>query len=181
MKDKYKKQLVGLACVVLGIGFIFQANALAAPSWQDRLNEGKLRPGIASAISTGIPVAEIAWTSVEENYPVCDILVAMLKEKIEVHQALTALIKAGGNLEHLAICCAEPGVNIPSAVFAKVALDSGIDEDVVDHLLRIAFTPIPGESGTFTRESVVAGGEIREGPFTSPFTFESPFPSLVKR
>ncbi len=181
MKDKLRKQLVGLVSVVLGLVFLFQANAYAAPSWQDKLDEGKLRPGIALATSTGVSVTEIAWTSVEENYPVCDILVAMLKEKIEVHQALTSLIKAGGNLEHLAICCAEPGVNIPSAVFAKVALDSGIDEEVVDHLLRIAFTPVPGESGTFTRESVVAGGEIREGPFTSPFTFDSPFPSFIKR
>ncbi len=158
---------------------LFASNSLASPTWENEINNGKLRHGIALAVTSGVSVSDIAHLAIDEKYPVCEILIAMLKEKIAVHAALTTLINAGANLEHLAICCAEPGADIPSAVFAKIALDAGIDDNVVDHLLRIAYTPTPGESGTFARESVVAGGEIREGPFTSPFTFDSPFPPLI--
>lgn len=172
------------ASVLIGMTVLFTfficGNTLAAPQWRDMFDEGKLSEGLSVAIKSGITVEEIAQAAVAERYPACDILVAMLKEKIEAYLALNALIGAGGNLEHLAICCSETGVNISSAVFAKVALDSGVEEKVVDHLLRIAFTPPPGETGVFKKESVVAGGEIREGPFASPYTFDNPFPPRIR-
>lgn len=181
MTFNLRYHIIGWFCVVILSVLMITPSALASTTWENELNNGKLRHGIALAVTSDVSAADIAHLAIDENYPVCDILIAMLNEKIPVHTALTTLINAGGNLEHLAICCAEPGVDIPSAVFAKIALDAGIDENVVDHLLRIAFTPMPEESGTFTRESVVAGGEIREGPFTSPFTFDSPFPPLIKQ
>jgi len=150
--------------------------SLADSKWEELLNDGKLRQGITTAISEGVEVDKIAEVAVDEKYPVCDILIAMLKEKIDPYSALKAIIAAEGDLKHLAICCSEPSVDIPSALFARVALDAGIDDKVVERLLRIAFTPQPGESGAFTQESVVAGGEIREGPFASPYAFGDPFP-----
>ena len=146
---------------------IFQY-ALADSPWENLLEQGKLKQGIAVAVTAGTFTDEISKTAVELNYPACDILAAELKAEINAYQALKTIISAGGDLEHLALCCPEPGILISSAIFAKAALDAGVEEKTVDRLLRIAFTPPPGESGAFKQESVVAGGEIREGPFASP-------------
>jgi len=154
--------------VALIFPFVVSQYALADSQWENLLERDKLKQGVAAAVTTGVPVDEISQKAVELNYPACDILVAMLNAEIDAYQALKTIIVAGGDLEHLALCCPEPGIQISSAVFAKAALDAGVKQEVLDRLLRIAFTPTPEESGIFKRESVVAGGEIREGPFASP-------------
>lgn len=154
--------------VALIFPFVISQYALADSQWENLLEQDKLKQGVAAAVTTDVPVDEISKKAVELNYPACDILVAELKAKIDAYLALKTIISAGGDLEHLALCCPEPGILISSAVFAKAALETGVEDEVVNRLLRIAFTPPPGESGTFKQESVVAGGEIREGPFASP-------------
>lgn len=158
--------------VALIFTFVISHYALADSQWEDLIEQGKLKQGVAAAVTADVPVDKISNKAVELNYPACDILVAELKAEINAYLALKTIIAAGGDLEHLALCCSEPGINISSAVFTKAALDAGIEQEIVDRLLRIAFTPPPEESGTFRRESVVAGGEIREGPFASPYSPE---------
>jgi len=154
--------------VALIFPIIISQYAMADSQWENMLEQGKLKQGVAAAVTASVSTDEISKTAVELNYPACDILAAELKANIDGYLALKAVISAGGDLEHLALCCPEPGILISSAVFAKAALETGVEDEVVDRLLRIAFTPPPGESGAFKQESVVAGGEIREGPFTSP-------------
>jgi len=168
MRLKIKINLSVSIFIALIFPFSISQNALADSQWENLLEQDKLKQGVAAAVTTAVPVDEISKKAVELNYPACDILVAELKAKIDAYLALKTIIAAGGDLEHLALCCPEPGVQISSAVFAKAALDAGVEEKAVDHFLRIAFTPPPQESGIFKKEPVVAGGEIREGPFASP-------------
>ena len=149
--------------VVLIFPFVISQYALADSKWESLLEQGKLKKGVAVAVTANIPVDKISNKVVELNYPACDILEAELKSTIDAYMALKTIIAAGGDVEHLARCCAEPKIAITSAVFAKAALDAGLDPDAVDRLIGTTFTPQPGEPGVFTREAIVAGGEIREG------------------
>lgn len=142
---------------------IIAHNALADSGWENLLEKGQLQQGVSAAVTAGVSVDEIGKKALAMNYPACDILVAMLNAKVDAYQSLKTLIAAGGNGEHLARCCAEPKMGVSSAVFAKAAIDAGLDPDTVDRLIASAYAPLPGEPGVFTREEVVAGGEIREG------------------
>ncbi|MEA3232247.1 MAG: hypothetical protein U9Q05_10890 [Thermodesulfobacteriota bacterium] len=163
MRLKIKKNFSTSIFVVLIFLFIISQDALADSKWERLLEQGKLKEGVAVAVTTNIPVDEISNKAVELKYPACDILEAELKAKIDAYMALKTIIASGGDVEHLARCCAEPKIAIASAVFAKAAIDAGLDSDTVDRLIGTAYTPQPGEPGVFTREAIVAGGEIREG------------------
>ncbi|RTZ99479.1 MAG: hypothetical protein DSY90_01200 [Deltaproteobacteria bacterium] len=153
--------------VALIISFVIWQPALADSQWENLLERGKLAQGVAAAVTAGISEKIISEKALELKFPVCDILDAELKARIDAYVALKTLMVAGGDITYLAACSAEPGIHISSAVFARAAIDAGVEPSIVDHLVQIAFAPPPGESGPFTEESVVAGGEIREGPYTS--------------
>lgn len=177
MRLKINKNFSVLIVGVLFFSFVISRSTFADSHWERLLEQGQLKQGMAAAVTAGVPVDEIGKKALEVNYPVCDLLVAMLNAEINAYLALNTIITKGGDVEQLAKCCAEPNIGITSAVFAKAAIDAGLESDTVDRLLRLAFTPPPEESGIFTRESVVAGGEIREGPYASPYSFGSPSPS----
>jgi hypothetical protein len=167
MKLKMKVYLVASIFVAFTFLAVTTSYSLADPKWDDLLEQGQLKQGMVAALTAGISVGKISKTALDLKYPVCDILDAELSAEIDAYQALKTLIVAGGDLEHLARCCAEPGIRVSPAVFARAAIDAGVEQAVLDRLLSMAFNPPPGERGAPNRESVVAGGEIREGPYTS--------------
>lgn len=143
--------------------FVISPQALADSGWESLLEQGKLEQGVAAAVTAGVSVDNISDQAVELNYPACDLLVAMLGAEIDAYQALKSIITAGGDVEHLARCCAEPNIAVTSTVFAKAAIDAGLESDAVDRLIGTAYARQPGEPGAFTQETIVGGGEILEG------------------
>lgn len=164
MKLKMKIHLAASIFMVFTALAITASYSLADSRWDHLLEQGQLKQGMVAAVIAGIPVEKISKTAVDLKYPVCDILDAELSAEIDAYQALKTLILAGGNLEHLARCCAEPGIHISPAVFAKAALDAGVEPAALDRLLNMAFNPPPGERGAPNRENVVAGGKYEKGP-----------------
>jgi len=167
MKLDLKRPTITLPGTIFILSFTLCFSVLANPQWESQLEKGKLDTGITTALAAGISVNQISKKAIALKYPVCDILAAELTARVAAYAAVKALITAGGDLTHLAKCCAEPGIDVSAPVFARAALDAGIKTAIVDRLLRFAYTPPPGERGIFPQESVVAGGEIREGPYTS--------------
>ena len=69
--------------VALIFPIIISQYAMADSQWENMLEQGKLKQGVAAAVTASVSTDEISKTAVELNYPACDILVAELKANID--------------------------------------------------------------------------------------------------